>query len=103
MAESIFSRSESHPTCSARITTVALAFYRDTLGLRVEEIPEMPGNAVIHAGHGTKLGLHSSDHASTSDHTAASLLTDDVDSADQSLALEGRQAGGRTISPASRP
>ena len=89
MAESIFSSSELAPDLFRRDYEACLAFYRDTSGLKVEEIPQMPGNAVIHAGHGTKLGLHSSDRASTPDHTTASLLVDDVGSAIDYLRSKG--------------
>jgi catechol 2,3-dioxygenase-like lactoylglutathione lyase family enzyme len=99
MADSILSRSEFSPDLFCTDFGSCLAFYRDTLGLRVEEIPEMPGNAVVYAGHGTKLGLHSSDRASQSDHTAASFLTDDVDGAIGHLRTKGVKLEDYDIPP----
>jgi catechol 2,3-dioxygenase-like lactoylglutathione lyase family enzyme len=81
MSESILSRSEVSSDLFCRDYGRCLTFYRDTLGLRVEETPGIPGNAVIHAGGGSKIGLHESDRATKNDHTSLSFLVDDVEDA----------------------
>ncbi len=88
MADSIFSRSEPVPDLFCADYDRCLTFYRDTLGLEVEELSEMPGNAVLHTGRGGKLLLHSSDH-SGDDHTAMSFLTDDFGAAIDLLRSKG--------------
>lgn len=89
MADSVLSRSEVAPDLFCTDYDRCLTFYRDTLGLRVEVLPQMPGNAIIHADRGSKLGLHKSDHGAKPDHTAASFLVDDVDSAVDFLCSKG--------------
>jgi catechol 2,3-dioxygenase-like lactoylglutathione lyase family enzyme len=89
MAESILSRSEVATDLFCTDYRSCLTFYRDTLGLRVEELPDMPGNALIQAGDGQKLLLHESDRAGGSDHTAMSFLVDDVDRAVEFLRAKG--------------
>jgi catechol 2,3-dioxygenase-like lactoylglutathione lyase family enzyme len=89
MAESILSRSEVASDLFCTDYDRCVRFYRDTLGLRVEEPPAMPGNAIVYAGNGTQLGLHSSDRATTNDHTSASFLVDDVESAVEYLRSKG--------------
>ena len=78
MTDSILSRGDLAPDLFCEDYDRCVAFYRDTLGLAVDEIKEMPGNAIIHAGNGTTLGLHKSDRPTTSDHTVASFLIDDT-------------------------
>ncbi len=89
MTDSVLSRSELSADLFCQDFDRCVAFYRDTLGLTVEVTPEMPGNAIVHAGNGSKLGLHQSDRSSASDHTAASFLIDDVQSAIDYLRTKG--------------
>ncbi len=89
MPESILSRSEITPDLFCRDFDRCLSFYRDTLGLEVKELPEMPGNAIVYAGHGSKIGLHESDRPIQNDHTATSFMVDDVGLAVEFLRSKG--------------
>ena len=88
MADSIFSRGETVSDVFCTDYDHCLAFYRDTLGLEVEELRGMEGNALVHTGHGSKLALHKSDSGS-GEHTVASFLTDDFGGAIDYLRSKG--------------
>ena len=57
------------------------AFYRDTLGLRVEGMPDMPGNAMVYGGGGTTFALYRRDEPTRAEHTVAGIMVDDFDAA----------------------
>jgi catechol 2,3-dioxygenase-like lactoylglutathione lyase family enzyme len=88
MADSIFSRSDTWTDVFCTDYDRCLTFYRDTLGLEVEEFSSMPGNAVVYAGRGNKLALHKSD-TGAGEHTVASFLTDDFSGAIDHLRSKG--------------
>ncbi len=89
MPESILSRSEVATDLFCKDYDRCLTFYRDTLGLSVEELTDMPGNALVHVGKGQKILLHPSDSSGDSGHTALSFLVDDVDAAIEHLRSKG--------------
>ena len=64
-------------------------FYRDVLGLEVEETPEMPGNVVVRVGETSKLFLYQRDAPNKADHTQATFLTDEFDDAVVGLRSKG--------------
>jgi catechol 2,3-dioxygenase-like lactoylglutathione lyase family enzyme len=88
MADSIFSRSDTWTDVFCTDYDRCLTFYRDTLGLEVEELPSMPGNAIAYAGHGNKLALHKSE-SGPGQHTVVSFLTDDFGRAIDLLRSKG--------------
>ena len=66
-----------------------VAFYRDTLGFRVEESTDMPGNATVFAGHGSTINLHEWPEPTRAEHTTAGFLVDDFDEAIRHLRSKG--------------
>jgi catechol 2,3-dioxygenase-like lactoylglutathione lyase family enzyme len=67
----------------------SIEFYRDTLGLKVEDRPDSPGYAFVHGGNGTRLLLYERGVASKAEHTAAALGVGDFDSAISELKGRG--------------
>jgi len=89
MTDSILSSGELAADLFCEDLDRCVAFYRDTLGLTVEVLPDMGGDVIVHAGNGSKLGLHKSDRPSSSDHTAVSFLLADTQSAIDYLRSKG--------------
>jgi catechol 2,3-dioxygenase-like lactoylglutathione lyase family enzyme len=67
----------------------ALAFYRDTLGLEVEEVPEMGMLRLVLPGSGARVLVYpKADHV-PADFTILNLAVDDVDAAVAELDARG--------------
>jgi catechol 2,3-dioxygenase-like lactoylglutathione lyase family enzyme len=66
-----------------------VAFYRDTLGFKVEESTDMPGNATVYGGRGSVFNLYERPEPTRAEHTAAGILVDDFDEAIRHLRARG--------------
>jgi len=66
-----------------------VAFYRDTLGFKVEESTDMPGNATVYGGSGSMFNLYERSEPTRAEHTAAGILVDDFDEAIRHLRAKG--------------
>ena len=67
----------------------ALAFYRDTLGLEVEEVPEMGMLRLVLPGSGARVLVYPKPGHEPATFTVLNLQVDDVDEAVAELAARG--------------
>lgn len=89
MSDTPFTRAEVGAVLPCSDFGRCVAFYRDTLGFKVEESKEMPGNAVVFAGHGSMFSLYERPEPTRAEHTTAGILVDDFDDAIRHLRSHG--------------
>ena len=89
MSDTPFTRAEVGAVLPCSDFGRCVAFYRDTLGFKVEESKEMPGNAVVFAGHGSMFSLYERPEPTRAEHTTAGILVDDFDDAIRDLRSHG--------------
>jgi len=89
MSDTPFTRAEVGAVLPCSDFGRCVAFYRDTLGFKVEESKEMPGNAVVFAGHGSVFSLYERPEPTRAEHTTAGILVDDFDEAIRHLRSHG--------------
>jgi len=89
MSDTPFTRAEVGAVLPCSNFGRCVAFYRDTLGFRVEESTDMPGNAVVFGGHGSMFSLYERTEPTKAEHTTAGILVDDFDEAISHLRSKG--------------
>ena len=89
MADTPFTRAEVGAVLPCTDFGRCVAFYRDTLGFKVEESQGMPGNATVFGGRGSVFNLYERAEATRAEHTAAGILVDDFDEAISHLRSKG--------------
>jgi len=89
MADTPFTRAEVSAVLPCSDYGRCVAFYRDTLGFKVEESADMPGNALVTGGHGSVFSLYERSEPTKAEHTAAGILVDDFDEAIRYLRSKG--------------
>jgi len=89
MSDTPFTRAEVGAVLPCSDFGRCVAFYRDTLGFKVEESKDMPGNAVVFGGHGSMFSLYERSEPTKAEHTAAGILVDDFDEAIRHLRSHG--------------
>lgn len=89
MPDTPFTRAEVGAVLPCSNFSRCVAFYRDTLGFKVEESTDMPGNAMVFAGHGSMFSLYERAEPTRAEHTTAGFLVDDFDEAIRHLRSKG--------------